>query len=177
MLAEEYSEVDCPNNDTICITLSGWFAKRIYPKMSINSSITVRLIYSFISGICLTGCISQKEKPPVFSSNIDEIITKIKRIVDFREIKFVGSQQFVSDDSYGLLRVEIIDPPIPIKFETVSQEDSLLRQIGKQISLVVKTNLLIPEDYKLYNIRFIHKDHNWRNSSVTRNYVYESKDL
>jgi hypothetical protein len=127
-------------------------------------------IYPIFLLVLITSCTLKKEERPVFLAKIN-IEDSLKKIVDFQEIKFFGSIQSFNNKTYTLLEVEIIDPPIPIIFNS-NVEDSVLKETGEKVMFVIKKNLKNPEEYTHYTMKFTYKDHNWRNSSTTKNFVY-----
>ncbi len=145
--------------------------------MAIYNSSLLKKICSGIILLFFISCIYEKEKKPYFISNIEAVKNSIRKIIGYQEIKFNGSEQFVNKESNSLLQIEIIDPPILITFEDHPQEDTTLREIGKKIMLNIKGSLKDSNEYDTYTIKFTHKDHNWRNSSISRNYVYVNKDF
>jgi hypothetical protein len=114
-----------------------------------------------------------KEKKPIFISGIPAITDSIKRIIDFKEMTFYGNQH----EATRLLTWEIIDPPLSIRDNCTPEEDDTLEEIGKRITKIIKKNLKDSEEYNTYTIKFTHKDHNWRNSSITRYYWYQSNSI
>jgi hypothetical protein len=147
------------------------------PKVMILRSRIIRFVSSLFLVILLAKCQWEKGKNPVFISDIKTVENKLRKVIDFQKIKFSGTVESLFDSTYSLLTVEIIDPPVSISYKTIPKEDSTLREIGKQITLTIKSNLKDPDEFEHYTIKFTHKDHNWRNSSTTRNYVYKLDDL
>lgn len=143
----------------------------------LNQSIYFRFTFTFLICTVLPSCSLQTSKQPAFASTIDTVIIDIKKIIDAKEIKFTVSEQTSWSYSYGLLEVEIIDPPVPIEFNAIPKDDSTLQRLGKRISLALKRNLKDPEEYRYYAVKFTYNKHTWFNWRTTKSYSYESSKL
>ena len=142
----------------------------------ILNRLLARTIFPILIILFLTGCTSEKSKKPIFTANIDFVENGIKKIIHFKAITFKGSENTVNNKTYTAFEIEIIDPPMSNKFPTPHHEDSLLRNLGKQIVIDIQNNLVDSAEYHYYFISFIGHDFE-EPVTLKRYYSYEIGNL
>jgi hypothetical protein len=143
--------------------------------MSLSDLPSVRFLFPMAIFLFFGSCMSEKPKPPLFTTKINAVVSSIKKITPFENITFEGSENTYNKKTFSAISVTIDDPPMSNNFQISHQEDSLLRDVGKRIVLDIQKHLKDPAEYQYYSIDFIR--HYGDKTKMTRYYNYEINNL
>jgi hypothetical protein len=143
--------------------------------MALSDLPFVRFLFPIVIVLFFGSCMSEKPKPPLFTTKIEAVVSSIKKITPFENITFEGSENTYNKKTFSAITVSIDNPPMSNNFPTPPDEDSLLRLIGKRIVLDIQKHLRDSAEYQYYSIDFIR--HYGKKTKLTRYYNYEINNL
>jgi hypothetical protein len=144
--------------------------------MAYSGSASIRLVFPIWVIVFFASCSFEKPKPPVFTANISSIENSIRKITDFREITFDGSEIKYKKGPSGVLEIKIVDLPMSNSFPTPPDEDSLLRNLGKKIVIDIQHHLKDSAEYQYYSLVLI-RYLNLQGTKMIRYYAYDINDF
>ena len=126
------------------------------------------IFFSFIL-ISLVACTfsSRKPKKPNFSIDSNIIKQNIQTIVKCEEIEFNGVEKNVDGQVNAELAIKIINE------KDLNLDENQQGELAEQIAKSVKQSLKDVNDYDIYKVMFISKEH--INNYLA--YVYKNEDL
>ena len=144
--------------------------------MTLFNSTLFRNFSAIIIILFFTNCTTEKPKTPLFKTSIVSVESSIRKIIAFQIISFEGSEITNRNKAYTVLSVDIIDPPMSDRFPTPKHEDSVLRELGKQIVIEIQNHLKDPAEFQYYAIDFIRHSLP-QETKLTRYYSYDIDNL
>jgi hypothetical protein len=144
--------------------------------MAYSGSALIRLFLPIGVLVFFSSCSFEKPKTPVFTSNISSIENSIRKITDFKEITFDGSEITYKKGPSGVMEIKIIDLPMSFRFPTPHDEDSVLRNLGKKIVVDIQHHLKDSAEYRYYSLVLI-RYLNLQGTKMTRYYAYDINDF
>jgi hypothetical protein len=137
-----------------------------------NMKRTMTLMTIMLGFALLTGCNFGDLKLPKFKTGTDSLIAEIKQTGNFENVTFGTTETTYKDSTDRYLNLQLLNGT------ALPKGDSLLRELGRKVMIMVVNSLENSSDYNNFQVEFIAKaEIGLVNYSSSNRYTYKIEDL